>query len=109
MQVKSSVANGFTIVKVQGRIDSVTASDFESKFQSLIENEIPDMVFDCSQLEYVSSAGLRVFLIIYKKVVLKGHLVRLCCMQPSIREIFDISGFSNYFPIFPDVATAITG
>lgn len=109
MQVQTSVTDGFTIVKVQGRIDSVTATDFELKVHPLTEYGIPKIVIDCSQLEYISSAGLRVFLIIHKTRTSKGGLVRLCCLQPSIREIFDICGFSIIFPIYPDVASAISG
>jgi anti-anti-sigma factor len=109
MQVQTSVAEGFTMVKVQGRIDSVTAKDFESKVTTLIENGIPKIVIDCSQLDYMSSAGLRAFLVIHKNVASKGILVRLCCLQPSIREILDICGLSNIFPIYPDVASAISG
>jgi anti-anti-sigma factor len=109
MQIQTSVANGFTMVKVLGRIDSVTANDFESKLQTLIENGIPKIVIDCSQVDYISSAGLRAYLVIQKEMATKGSLVRLCCLQPSIREIFDICGFSAIFPIYPDVASAISG
>ncbi len=109
MQVQTSQTEGFTLVKVLGRIDSVTAKDFEAKIQPLVGNGTPKMIIDCSQMDYISSAGLRIFLTIHKTVVSKGGLVRLCCLQPSIMEIFDISGFSNIFPVYPDMASAISG
>jgi len=57
-------------------------------------------------LNYISSSGLRVFLVIQKKMVaLKGQF-KLCNLQPGIKEIFDISGFSSIFSVFPDAAAA---
>ena len=106
MQVQSTIADGFIIVTVQGRVDTITAGDFEAKVKVLTENEITKMIIDCTELEYISSSGLRVFLIIQKKINARGGMLRLCCMQPAIKEIFDISGFSNIFKIFTDLASA---
>ena len=106
MQVQSTIANGFIIITVQGRVDTITAGEFEAKVKGLTENEITKMIIDCTELEYISSSGLRVFLIIQKKINARGGMLKLCCMQPAIREIFDISGFSNIFKIFTDLASA---
>jgi stage II sporulation protein AA (anti-sigma F factor antagonist) len=68
---------------------------------------LKNIVLDCAELNYISSSGLRVFLIAQKKLMgLQGKL-HLCAMQPSIKEIFDISGFSTIFKIFATEQEAI--
>ena len=56
MQVQSTIADGFIIVTVQGRVDTITAGDFEAKVKVLTENEITKMIIDCTELEYISSS-----------------------------------------------------
>jgi len=59
-----------------------------------------NLILNCSGMDYISSSGLRVFLVTQKKVIpLKGKLY-LSNMQPAIQDIFRISGFSNLFRIF---------
>jgi anti-anti-sigma factor len=65
------------------------------------------LILNCSGLNYISSSGLRVFLVIQKKLAGLQGSFGLCCLQPEIREIFDISGFSTIFSIFPDEEAAL--
>ncbi len=99
----------YTLVSVEGRIDTTNFSEFEKPIMTLIEGGCSKIILDCSGLNYISSSGLRVFLIIQKKMKAdKGNFI-LCSLQPGIKEIFDISGFSTIFPIFPDKESAIMG
>jgi anti-anti-sigma regulatory factor len=91
MNLQVTTSGDFKIVSVTGRIDTTNAGEFE---RPLIERN------------YISSSGLRVFLVIQKRIVgLKGSF-RLCSLQPGIKEIFDISGFSSIFSVYPDTAAA---
>ena len=65
------------------------------------------VILDLSGLEYISSAGLRVLLIVAKKVQQAQGKVALCGLTPNVREIFAISGFDAIFSIQPDAAAAI--
>ncbi len=104
LQVTSS--GDFKIVGVTGRIDTTNAGEFERPLIDLIEGGASHIILDCAGLNYISSSGLRVFLVIQKRILgLKGSF-RLCNLQPGIREIFDISGFSSIFTVFPDVESA---
>jgi len=106
MQVQITNSNNQTIVSVEGRLDTITAGDFEAKILPLVDSA-GKLVIDMSGLEYISSTGLRVFLIAQKKIMQSGGRLVLCCLQPAIREIFDIAGFSTIFSIFPDQETAL--
>lgn len=91
--------NPETRIKIQGRIDTLTAAEFESKVNDVFSTDYQTIVFDCADMDYISSSGLRVFLMAQKKVSQAGKGLTICSLQPSIKEIFDISGFSQIFTI----------
>jgi anti-anti-sigma factor len=98
------------VVAVTGRIDYMNAEDFKSALQPHLANCAAGgdrVVLDLSQLEYVSSAGLRVLMIAAKDVrARKGTLVAVS-LQPVVREIFEISRFTLVFDIFDSVQDAL--
>ncbi|MDO8899665.1 MAG: STAS domain-containing protein [Bacteroidales bacterium] len=100
--------SSYSIIEAPERVDTLLAADFEMALLDAGTHEDSNMVIDCSKLVYLSSSGLRVFLLVQKKMLAKGVKLRLCHLRPSIQELFDISGFSTIFPIFADLKTAIT-
>lgn len=109
MNVQVSRTPDHALVTVEGRIDTTTAGEFEKSMMDVIEVGCSKLILDCSALNYISSSGLRVFLVVQKKMsALKGQF-RLTSLQPGIKEIFDISGFSSIFSIFPDTNAALKG
>jgi anti-anti-sigma factor len=106
LQVDFSSKAGYTVAHIIGRLDTVTATDFEGQMSKLISEGVTRIIFDCTKLGYVSSSGLRVFLLVQKQISALGGKLKVCCLQPSIREIFDISGFSQIFSLFDSVESA---
>ncbi len=99
MQVSISSHDNQTVVTLTGRVDTTNAEQFLQDISPLMEGDNPDIVVDCSGMDYTSSQGLRVFLMLQKSVgSRKGRLV-LKDMQPQVREVFDITGFSNIITI----------
>jgi anti-anti-sigma factor len=92
--------NGFCVLKIEGRIDTTNFTEFETDINLLFNSGEKNIIFNCSGLNYISSSGLRVFLITQKKSISLNGKLHLCCLQPTIKEIFDISGFSTIFKIF---------
>ena len=84
------------IVKLDGRLDTNTASDLEQEVKDL--TGINSLVFDFEKLEYISSAGLRVLLACQKKMNILGKMV-IKNADDSIKEIFEITGFSDILTI----------
>ncbi|MDD4058874.1 MAG: STAS domain-containing protein [Bacteroidales bacterium] len=99
MNIASQVTSERIIINVEGRIDTTNYGEFESAVNKILENSTPEVVMDCTALSYISSSGLRIFLTIHKKMIGAGGKLILKSLQPSIREIFDISGFSSIFTI----------
>ncbi len=100
MNVKKEKIGNFSVLKIKGRVDTVNSSALEGEVNQVFDSGEKNLIFDCSHMDYISSSGLRVFLVTQKKVTPINGKLYLCNMQPAIREIFRISGFSNLFRIF---------
>ena len=98
MEITESRKNGAVIVGVSGRIDASNAAAFEQKLLALIGAGETRLVIDCAQLQYISSAGLRVLLVATKRLSDGGKLA-LASLNNQIRDVFDIAGFSSILQI----------
>lgn len=88
-----------TLVTLNGRIDTSSANQFQQDIAPLMEGDRPEIDIDCSGMTYTSSQGLRIFLMLQKSVIArKGKLV-MRNMNPMVKEVFDITGFSNIITI----------
>jgi len=106
MEIKSTINGDEIFVKVTGRVDTTNYNEFEKSVNELLNKQTKHLILDCSELNYISSSGLRVFLTIQKFMMSTGGKFSLFAMQPGIKEIFDISGFSSIFSIYPDLESA---
>ena len=84
-------------VKVEGKLDTVTAPELEAELAEVID-EADELIFDFDGLEYVSSAGLRILLATEKIMKSKGGM-KVINVSAVIMEIFDITGFSDILTI----------
>lgn len=80
------------MIALEGRLDTNTAVDLEKEVQDL--KDIKVLIFDLEKLEYISSAGLRILLACQKKMNIQGTMM-IKNANDSIKEVFDITGFSN--------------
>jgi anti-anti-sigma factor len=94
-------AGEVTLVTLPPRVDTTSAGGVEAEFKGLLEQGSRSLVADFSVNEYVSSAGLRVFLSVLKALEKDGGRMVLCGMQPFVADVFEISGFSGLFTIVP--------
>ena len=82
-----------TIVPLLGQINSANAGALEAQLLTLVDGGVRQLVLDFAALDYISSAGLRLVLVLAKRRKQeRGRLVP-CAMQPHVHEVFDISGF----------------
>jgi anti-sigma B factor antagonist len=84
-------------VALDGRLDTVTAPEFEKKIGELL-NGVSELVIDMTKVEYVSSAGLRVILKAQKVMFNQGKM-KLIGVNETVMEVFEITGFSNILKI----------
>lgn len=95
------------VLELEGRLDSSTANLLETLFTQKVEQGERLFVFDFSNLQYISSAGLRVMLVAAKKLKATGGKLSLCGMNDNVLEVFQISGFTNIFSIYPQREEAL--
>jgi anti-anti-sigma factor len=95
------------ILGLRGKLDSSTSVRLEEKLLALIDGGVKQLIVDFSQLDYISSSGLRVLLIAAKRLKSADRKIVLSSMKDQIKEVFDIAGFSSIFPIFHSQEEAI--
>ena len=88
-----------TYVVLEGRIDSTNADQFQKDIAPLMEGDNPDIDLDCTDMTYTSSQGLRVFLLLQKSITSRNGKMVMRNMDPRVKEVFDITGFSNIITI----------
>ena len=88
-----------TIVSIIGRLDTNTTRDCEEKVMPVWEKDTINVCIDCSQLDYVSSAGLRLFLVLQKTTTAKKGSMRLSGMHKDVYDTFCLTGFNSILKI----------
>jgi anti-sigma B factor antagonist len=91
------------IVRFEGKLDTNTTPEAETALNLAIEQGASKILIDFKDLDFVSSAGLRILLATAKK------LLRVCSLNETVRDIFDISGFSTLLRVFDDEQEALAG
>jgi anti-sigma B factor antagonist len=95
------------ILRVIGKLDASTSKALEDKILPLIAASQGKLVVELSQLDYISSAGLRVFLLAAKRMEgTKGRLI-LCSLKDTVKQVFDIAGFSSFLTVLGSTEEAI--
>lgn len=89
--------DGKMVVILAGSLDTAAAPETEKAMSPLNDVEGKDIIIDCTELEYISSAGLRIFLGILQNAQGKGGQVYIKGINENVRTIFTITGFSNIF------------
>jgi anti-anti-sigma factor len=95
------------IVTARGRLDGATSGLFAQRIDALVSGSEPRLLVDFSDVEFVSSAGLRVVLTLVKKVRAHKGVLALCGVQAPVQEVLEITGFAGMIDIHPERATAL--
>ena len=99
MEIIEENQSGINIYRLNGRLDSNTSQGFEKKIFQAIDNGSKSMIIDFKNLDYISSAGLRVILKATKALKREDGNIMLCDMQDYVKEVFEIAGFDSFLPI----------
>jgi len=107
MEINEQKTDQGVILGIIGRLDTTNYSMLEKRLMDLIEASNHRILVDCSRMDYISSSGLRILLMGLKKITLLKGKFLLCSLQENIREIFEISGFTSIFEIYPSKDEAL--
>lgn len=97
MEIKIDHNEGITLVKLTGRLDTATSTEFEKAIAPIIQGTMQHVVIDCKDFDYISSSGLRLFLVMQKAAMAKGGKLFIREMNAGIKSVFDMTGFTNLF------------
>ena len=89
--------DGNVVAILEGSLDTAAAAETEKAMDPLNDVEGKDIIIDCTDLEYISSAGLRIFLAILQNVQERGVHVYIKGLSDALNDVFVITGFSNIF------------
>jgi anti-sigma B factor antagonist len=113
MEITHKRLNRVDLLTIVGRLDAASAPQLRQQIEALFDEGRCRLVLDLSSLEYVASPGLRVLIEARKRARdrkitdLEGGDVRIANLPPRIKEVFDLTGFTSLFEIFPDTVEAV--
>lgn len=110
MKLAHAIQSGAVVLSLDGRLDHESCDAFTQALQPHLDAAgagKPAIVVDLERLDYVSSAGLRCFMVAAKQAKAQGGRIVLAALQPVVAEIFQISRFNLLFEIFPGVGDAL--
>jgi len=84
-------------VHISGRIDTLTAGDLEEQLLPLITETCPSIILNCENVDYISSTGLRVFILADKKTQSFNGITTIAGLNEFLKEVFDVSGLTDLF------------
>ena len=99
MKIEITQTTDAVIVAIDGRLDTVTSSEFEQALKPYFSTQGVQLVMDCAAMEYISSAGLRIVLMAHKMVTANGGRFIIRNLSKEVRSVFDITGFSRILTV----------
>lgn len=97
MEVQIENNDNQIIVKIIGRIDTATSPEFEKKIAPILAGDMKNVVIDCQEFDYISSTGLRLFLVLQKMATAKNGNLLIRNMKDDIKNVFNMTGFTALF------------
>ena len=96
LKLDKKIKNGELLIRLEGRLDTNTAPDLEKELNGL--DKVTSLIFDFKNLDYISSAGLRIILSLQKVMNNQGSMV-IKNVKNEVREVFEITGLSDILNI----------
>jgi len=106
MEIVVTNESDIFIFSIQGRLDAVSVPELEERLNQWFEQSETKLIFDLDRLDYISSAGLRVFLTTAKKMKARGGKLCMARLRENVKNVFTISGFITLIPAFDTLGAA---
>lgn len=104
--IQTAVEDGLSIISLEGFVDAHTAPQFENTVQSEIDAGRIKLIVNCEKLNYISSAGLGVFMSFVEELRDSGGDIKICGLVPKVKHTFEILGFQDIFEMLDDQSAA---
>ena len=106
MEIAVTTDSDITVFALQGRLDALSSPQLEERISQWLEQPGDKLVFDLGELDYISSAGLRVFLTTVKKMKARDGKLCMARLRDNVKDVFTISGFIALIPAFDTLGAA---
>jgi anti-sigma B factor antagonist len=107
MEITQTETNGIAVVALRGRLDTNTSVTLEEELLNLAGEKSRRIVIDLSELDFISSSGLRVLLSAGKKSKTVNGGIVLCALDEHVKQVFDVAGFTMLFNMYPSQEEAV--
>jgi anti-sigma B factor antagonist len=107
MEITGNKRKRSVVLELRGRLDTVSADGLGSRIEGLMERGERHLVLDFSELNYISSSGLRVLLMAAKRVKAVNGKLALVSLTRQNKVVFEIAGFSPVFTVYPSQEEAV--
>ncbi len=109
MEVSVKEVNEISVMTFEGNLDTNTAPQAQEQIDKVIDGGSAKVLINFGGLNYISSAGLRVLLTAAKKLKATNGDLKICCLNETVQEVFDISGFSSILSVVATEEDALAG
>ncbi len=108
MEIRTRDMGDVKVVQIEGELDTGTSPEAQSQLDQLREQGVKKILLDLAKLDFISSAGLRVLLATSQQLKEDGGDLRVCSLNETVKEVFDISGFSGLLMVFDTDGSALS-
>lgn len=106
-QIRSKVEDNIAIVYPKGHLDAHNVERFEKEIVRLLGNSINNIIVNCKNLNYISSAGMGIIMGYLDEIRENGGDIKLCSLNERVFEIFDLVGFTDIYDFLDDEDSAL--
>ena len=99
MTITKTVEGNNITLAVAGRLDTITSVQLSNEFEKIFAEGASNLLLDFKELDYISSAGLRILLVAQKQVTSLGTKMEISGVSDSVKDVFNITGFSGILTI----------
>ena len=107
MTIEEVEDRGVVVIAPAGRVDSTTSDELDRRLRAVLDRKAPRVVVDLGQVEYISSAGLRVLLALAKRMREQKGALALASLGDAVRQVFELAGFLPLFTVAATRADAV--
>ncbi len=105
--IRSKLVEDIAVLYPKGHLDAHNVERFEKEMVKLIGNNVVNVIINCKELNYISSAGMGIIMGYLDEIREKGGDIKLCCVDERVYEIFDLVGFTEIYDFLDDEESAI--
>ncbi len=107
ISIRSELIQDKVVVHIQGNMDVHNTHHIEKQLMDIVEGAKTGIIFDLSDVNFISSAGIRVLVTSLRMCQDLGIKISICSLKPAVEKVFDVIGINQLFSIHPDLNSAL--